>query len=428
MNRIDSIERSLFLDRFLKYVKFDTQSSEESDSCPSTEKQLDLSRQLVNELKELHLWHIELTKYGYVFATLPSNVDYDVPVIGLIAHIDTTPEVSGKNVNPIIHKNYQGGDIIGDDTPSSQLIESALNPELKGCIGHDIITGDGTTLLGADDKAGIAEIMGAISYLVDNQHIPHGEIRIAFNVDEEIGRGTDYFDIKKFGTDYAYTVDGCGAGEIEMETFNAESVIITIKGKNVHPGYAKNKLINGIKIAAELIEHLPKNTMSPETTEEREGYIHPHKINGGVEFTELTFLIRDFTIEGLKDKKDFLKKVCISLEKKYAPASIQMTIKESYRNMKYILDNYPDVVDYAMEAVQQAGLKPKKHFARGGTDGAVLCYKGLPTPNIFTGGHNPHSTKEWISIQHMEKAVKTIIHLVQIWAEKSKTQEKTSTN
>jgi tripeptide aminopeptidase len=346
-------------------------------------------------------------------------VDYDVPVIGLIAHMDTSPEVSGANVNPIIHENYQGEDIVLPNDPE-QVIEFDKNPELKHCIGKDIITTDGTTLLGADDKAGIAEIMGTLQYLVENPDVKHGTIRVAFTVDEEVGTGTKYFDVKKFGADYAYTIDGESLGEIEDETFCADTAKVTIKGVNVHPGYAKGKMINGIKIGAELIERLPKDSMSPETTEGREGYLHPHAFKGTVELTEITFLVRDFTVEGLKEKEDFLQKICDELNQKYAPATVTMEVEESYRNMKYKIDEDPKVVEYAIEAVKRAGIEPRQSLIRGGTDGSRLSFMGLLTPNIFTGGHNFHSKKEWICIYDMEKAVETLVNLVQIWAEKSK--------
>jgi tripeptide aminopeptidase len=410
--------RELFLDRFLNYVKFDTQSSEESDSYPSTMKQLELSKYLVNELKEMGLEDVELTEHGYVFATLPANSDKNVPVLGFISHVDTSPEVSGKDVSPVIHNNYQGGDIVLPKD-QSQVIAFDQNPALKNCIGHDIITTDGTTLLGADDKAGIAEIMGAMDYLIKHPEIKHGKIRVAFTVDEEVGTGTDHFDVKQFGADYAYTIDGETVGEIEDETFCADTAVITIKGVNVHPGYAKGKMINGIKIGAELLEKLPKDTMSPETTEEREGYLHPHAMKGSVENTEIVFLVRDFTVEGLKEKEAYLQSMCDELAEKHKPASVSMEIKESYRNMKYKIDEHPEVVEYALEAVKRSGIKPIKNLIRGGTDGARLSYMGLLTPNIFTGGHNFHSQKEWISIQDMEKAVETIVNLVQVWLEKS---------
>ena len=413
------IDRRLFLDRFLTYVKFDTQSSEESETYPSTEKQKELGRHLVKELKELGLKDVEMDEHGYVFATLPSNVDYDVPVIGLISHMDTSPEVSGANVNPVIHKNYQGEDIVLPNDPE-QVIKFDQNPELKHCIGKDIITTDGTTLLGADDKAGIAEIMGTLQYLIENPEIKHGTIRVAFTVDEEVGTGTKYFDVKKFGADYAYTIDGESLGEIEDETFCADTAYVTIKGVNVHPGYAKGKMINGIKIGAELIERLPKDRMSPETTEGREGYLHPHAFKGSVELTEITFLVRDFTVEGLEEKEKFLQELCDELGKKYAPATVELKIEESYRNMKYKIDEDPKVVEYAIEAVKRAGIEPRHSLIRGGTDGSRLSFMGLLTPNIFTGGHNFHSKKEWICIYDMEKAVETLVNLVQIWAEKSK--------
>ncbi|MFC2088555.1 peptidase T [Calditrichota bacterium] len=413
------VESKLFLDRFLSYVKIDTQSSESSESYPSTAKQLDLSRKLVDEFKTMGLNDIEITEHGYVFGTLPSNVNADVPVIGLIAHVDTSPEVSGANVNPVIYKNYQGGNIVLKND-NSQIIEFDMNPALKMCIGHDIITTDGTTLLGADNKAGIAEIMGAVQYLIDNPDVKHGKIRVAFTVDEEVGTGTKHFDVKQFAADYAYTIDGETAGEIEDETFCADTAIITIKGVNVHPGYAKDKLISGIKIGAEFIERLPKDSLSPETTEKREGYVHPHNFAGAVEETKLTFLVRDFDINGLKKHEDFLQNICNDLQSKYPKASINIEIKESYRNMKIKLNEKPEVVDYALEAVRRTGIEPIKNIIRGGTDGARLSFMGVLTPNIFTGGHNFHSKKEWISIQDMEKAVETIIHLVQIWVEKSK--------
>ncbi len=412
------ITSELFLERFLSYVKYDTQSSEESETYPSTLKQLELSKQLLLELKELGLKDVEITEHGYVFGTLPSNVDYKVPTIGYIAHVDTSPEVSGKNVAPVITKNYPGGDIVLKND-RSQIIEFKVNPALKDCIGHDIITSDGTTLLGADNKAGIAEIMGALHYLIENPEVKHGKIRVSFTVDEEVGTGTQHFDVKQFAADYAYTIDGETVGEIEDETFCADTAIVRIKGVNVHPGYAKNKMINGIKIAAHFIDQLPADRMSPETTEKREGYLHVHSIKGGVEETEIVFLVRDFDIDGLKDKEDFLKKLCKDVESRYPKASLSVEIKESYRNMKLILDKHPQVVEYALEAVDRTGIKSLKNLIRGGTDGARLCFMGVPTPNVFTGGHNFHSKKEWISVQDMAKAVETIVHLSQIWAERS---------
>jgi tripeptide aminopeptidase len=414
---MDGINRELFLDRFLSYVKYDTQSSDNTNAYPSTLKQLELSKRLLKELKELGLTDAVLNEHGYVLATLPANVSHKVPVIGLIAHVDTSPDVSGKDVNPIINKNYQGGDIVLKNN-KKQIIRYDMNPALKNCIGHDIITTDGTTLLGADNKAGIAEIMGALGYLIKNPDIPHGKIRVAFTVDEEVGAGTQYFNVTEFGADYAYTIDGETVGEVEDETFCADTAIVKIEGVNVHPGYAKNKLINAVKVGADLLEMLPKDGMSPETTEKKEGYLHPHHIKGGVEETEIIFLVRDFEVGGLKEKETYLQNLCEKLSTKYAPAKVSLEIKESYRNMKIKLDEVPEVVDYALEAVKRSGIEPIKNIIRGGTDGARLSFMGLPTPNIFTGGHNFHSQLEWISIQDMEKAVETIVNIVKIWEEK----------
>ncbi len=415
---MNPIKSRLFLDRFLDYIKYDTQSSENSDTYPSTLKQLELCKRLVQDLWELGLHEIEMTEHGYVFATLLSNVNHPVPTIGFMGHVDTSPEVSGANVNPVIHKKYKGGDIVLRKD-KNQVIEFSNNPALRDCLGHDLITTDGTTLLGADDKAGIAEIIGAMQYMIENPVIQHGKIRIGFTVDEEVGEGTKHLDIKKFGAQYAYTVDGETAGEIEMETFCADTAIVTIKGVNVHPGYARDRMVNGIKIASEFIAKLPKDCMSPETTDGREGYLHPHSVKGSVEQTVITFLVRDFEEEGLKEKENFLDMLCNKFKTKYPQASLTLTIKESYRNMRQILDKYPLVVEYALEAVRRTGIQPKKSFIRGGTDGARLSFAGLPTPNIFAGGHNFHSKKEWISVQDMQRAVETIVNLCTIWAEKS---------
>ncbi len=413
----EKIEHTV-VDRFLKYVKYDTQSSETSDTYPSTEKQKELGKALVEELKAMGLKDAEMDEYGYVMATLEANTDKKVPVIGLIAHMDTSPEVSGANVKPIIHKDYQGGDIALPGDPE-QIIREADNPALKKQIGNDIITSDGTTLLGADNKAGIAEIFDAVNHLIKHPEIKHGKIRIAITPDEEVGAGTKYFDIKKFGADYAYTIDGESAGEIEDETFCADTVHLTIKGVNVHPGYAKGKLVNAIKIAGRILDQLPKDRLSPETTEKREGYLHPYVINGGVEETTIKILVRDFTVEGLHEHEDFLKKLVEKVMADYPKAGFDFKVEESYRNMKYKIDEDPKVVEYALEAVKRSGLTPIKNIIRGGTDGSRLSYMGLLTPNIFTGGHNFHSKKEWISIQDMKKAVEVIINLVQIWEEKS---------
>jgi tripeptide aminopeptidase len=414
--------RERLLERFFHYVKIDTQSEEDvEERYPSTEKQKELSKLLVKELKELGLKDADIDRYGYVTATLPGNLLEDknnkVPVVGFIAHVDTSPEVSGKNVNPVLHKNYDGKNII---LPSdkSQVIRVDENPALKSHIGDDIITADGTTLLGADDKAGIAEIITALEYLKEHSDIKHGKIKIAFTPDEEVGNGTKYFNVKKFGADYAYTVDGETVGEIENETFNAAVAIFTIYGVNVHPGYAKDKLVNAIRIVSEIIQYLNEEP-SPETTEKREGYLHPYVTEGGVEKSTLKVLIRDFEKDGMRSKYDTLNNIKDKVSEKYPKAKIEIEIKEQYENMRFKLEEHPEVVEYALESVKRTGIEPKLQIIRGGTDGARLCFEGLPTPNIFTGGHNFHSKLEWISVQDMEKTVETLVNLVQIWVEKS---------
>ncbi len=405
------------VNRFLRYVMYDTQSSEESTTFPSTEKQKILGKELAKELREMGLSDAQMDEWGYVTATLPGNVHHHVPVIGLIAHMDTSPDVSGANVKTITHANYQGGDI---ELPSGVVIKAEDNPALSNQIGHDIITSDGNTLLGADNKAGIAEIFDAIHHLVNHPEIKHGSVRIAVTPDEEVGRGTEHFNVESFGAQFAYTIDGESLGEVEDETFCADSVTITIHGVNVHPGYAKGKLVNAVKIAAEIIERLPKTSTSPETTEKREGYVHPHHISGGVEESAIKFLIRDFTVEGLREKEAFLKQLAEQVMTAHPKATMVFKVDESYRNMRYEIDKNPRVVDYALQAVSRANVTPVKGLIRGGTDGSRLSYQGLLTPNIFTGGHNFHSRQEWISIQDMHKAVETIVHLVQIWEEKNR--------
>lgn len=402
------------VERVLRYVKYDTQSAEGTGTYPSTEKQKELAKQLVEELKELGLKDASMDQYGYVTATLTSNTQRAIPTIGLVAHMDTSPEVSGKDVKPQIHRNYSGGDIVlqGD---RSQIIRASESPELTKKIGNDIITSDGTTLLGADDKAGIAEIMDAVHYLVKHPELEHGTIKIAFTPDEEVGTGVKYFDVKKFGAKYAYTLDGETIGEVENETFCADSVTITFRGVIFHPGYAKGKLVNSIKIASAFVEKLPRGEMSPETTEKKEGYVHPNSIQGGVETTTVKFIIRDFEVKALKEKEEFLRNLAQETVRNYPRSSFEFKVEESYRNMKHVLDRYPEVVEKAIEAVRTAGLEPRLHSIRGGTDGARLCYMDLPTPNIATGGHNFHSKLEWVSVQDMKKAVEVILNIVQAW-------------
>lgn len=406
------------IERFCRYVQIDTQSAEHADCYPSTAKQLDLCRLLCQELGEMGLTDAEVTEHGYVLATLPANTARRVPVLGFLAHVDTSPEVSGAGVVPVIHRKYQGGTLVLPGDPTLAITE-ADNPDLAACRGHDIITSDGTTLLGADNKAGVAEIMTAVRYLLDHPEVVHGQIRIGFTVDEEVGTGTQHFEVARFGADYAYTIDGGTAGEIEDETFCADSVTVTLRGINIHPGYARGRMLNSMRVAAELVALLPADRMTPETTSGREGYIHLHDLRGSVETTELKYLIRDFTIEGLEEKEEMLRLFLAMLKLKYPRLEYEVAVKESYRNMKYILDRHPQVTDYAVEAIARAGLTPRRSLIRGGTDGARLSYMGLPTPNIFTGGHNFHSKTEWISAQDMAGAVATIIHLAAIWAEKS---------
>lgn len=405
------------VERFLRYVAIDTQSAEDATTFPSTDKQKVLGKMLVEEFQAMGL-KARMDEHGYVYAELPANGPDTIPTIGFIAHLDTSPDVSGEGVRPIIHRNYQGGDIVLPGDPGV-VIRAAENPALANQIGNDIITADGTTLLGADDKAGIAEILTAVEHLLAHPEIPRGPIKIAITPDEEVGQGTKFFDVEAFGADYAYTVDGETVGEIENETFCADTVVLTVHGVNVHPGYAKGKMVNAIKIAAEIIDQLPKNSLSPETTEGREGYLHPNSITGGVEQTTIKFLVRDFTVEGLKRHEELLRVLADKVMARHPRARLEFEVQESYRNMKYKLDEDPKVVEYALEAVRRVGLQPKLSLIRGGTDGARLCYQGLLTPNIFTGGHNFHSRQEWISVQDMEKAVAVLVELVRVWAEKS---------
>ncbi|CAN5594356.1 peptidase T [soil metagenome] len=405
-------------ERFIKYVQIDTQADLNSDTFPSTEKQKDLSRVLLQELKDIGIIDAEMDEFGYVYGTLPSNTVKNVPTICFCSHVDTSPETSGKNVKPVIHKNYQGGDIIlpGDNL---QIITQKEHSELKSQLGYDIITSDGTTLLGADDKAGLAEIMDAINFFAANPEIKHGPIKVLFTPDEEVGRGVDHVDLKKLGADFGYTLDGGTVGNVEDETFSADSVTIIVKGFNTHPGYAKNILENSVKIACDIIAALPKDSFSPETTEKREGFIHPVSINGGVEQVELRFIVRDFENQGLLKLEEQLKKITENVCSKYKRTTFDYIVKESYRNMKYILKETPQVVEYALEAVKRAGITPNLDLIRGGTDGCRLSFMGLPCPNIFAGQHGIHSKQEWISIQDMQKAVDVIINLAVIWEEKA---------
>ncbi|MDY0080600.1 MAG: peptidase T [Ignavibacteriaceae bacterium] len=405
------------VDRFLKYVKYDTQSDDDSKSFPSTEKQKELSRELVKELLETGIKDAHLDEHGYVYATLPANTDKDVPVIGFIAHVDTSPAVSGANVNPIIHKNYQGGDI---KLPKDGIVIRANdNPDLANMKGYDIITADGTTLLGADNKCGVAEIMDAVNYLLLHPEIKHGTIKICFTPDEEVGRGTEKFDLVKFGAKYAYTVDGQSRGEVEDETFSADAMTLTFHGRNIHPGYAKGKMVNSIKLASKFMEWLPKDKLSPETTEGREGYVHCVAINGNEEETVLKFIIRDFEDEKLKDYEKFLIDLGNKTVEGIKDAKFSYKVMEQYRNMRTVIKEHPQVTDNAIEAMKRMNIEPIMSPIRGGTDGSRLSLMGLPTPNIFAGEHSFHSKTEWVAVQDMEVAVQLIVEISKVWEEKS---------
>ena len=401
------------VERFLRYVKYDTQSDEESTSFPSTEKQKNLSKDLAKELKDLGLDDAHMDENGYVIGTLPSNTGKDVPAIGFIAHVDTSPAVTGANVNPVINKNYRGGDI--KLQKNGIVIKEAENPDLKNMIGFDIITADGTTLLGADNKAGVAEIMDAVNYFLSHPEVKHGTIKICFTPDEEVGRGTEKFDVKKFGAKYAYTVDGQSRGEVETETFSADAVTVKFIGKNIHPGYAKGIMINSMKVASSFVDSLPKDKLSPETTEKREGYFHPTSLNGNEELTTVKFIIRDFETKKLKEYEDILKNLAEDTVKKFPGSKLEFEVIEQYRNMKEILDQHPQVEKNAIKAMENLGIKPIMNPIRGGTDGSKLSFMGLPCPNIFAGEHSFHSKEEWVAVQDMETAVKVIVEIAGTW-------------
>lgn len=402
----------------MRYVQVDTQSDPLSDTFPSTEKQKNLSRILVDELIAMGIEDAHLDEYGYVYATIPSNTDKNVPVICFCSHVDTSSDCSGANVKPIVHKNYQGEDLVLPDD-NTQIIKAEEHPYLKEKLGDDIITASGTTLLGADDKAGVAEIMDAAKYLMEHPEVKHGAIRILFTPDEEIGQGVKYVDMEKLGAEFGYTMDGGELGSLEDETFSADAVKVVIQGVSAHPGMAKGKLVSALKIAAAVVDALPKDILSPETTEKREGFIHPVRMQGTVETAEIDFIIRDFTTPELEALEFYLRKTMDSIVSKYKGASATFTVTEQYRNMKEVLDQYPQVAAYAEEAIKRAGIEPMKMSIRGGTDGSRLSFMGLPCPNIFTGEMSFHSKHEYVSIQDMQKAVDTIVHLVQVWEEKS---------
>jgi tripeptide aminopeptidase len=407
------------VERFLDYVKIDTQSCEDSDDYPSTPGQLDLLRLLQAQCIELGLEDVTMDGHGYVFATIPATCEKpDVPVIGLLAHVDTSPEMSGKDVKPLLHRAYDGGDLVLPDDPDT-VIRADDSPALADQLGNDIITASGTTLLGADNKAGVAEIMAAAEYLVAHPEIPHGPVRIGFTPDEEVGTGTKYFDVDCFGAHCAYTMDGETLGELQVETFSADAMTVTFHGRNTHPGFAKDRMVNAIKVAARFIDSLPKEGNSPETTEGYEGFLHPYMMEAGVEETRVKLLVRDFDTAGLAARETLAERLAQEAAAEFPGARAEVVVEESYRNMKEILDDYPEVRDNAIEAIRRAGLEPRVEPIRGGTDGSKLSFMGLPTPNIFAGEHNFHSRYEWISTHDMHKAVEVIIELCQVWEERA---------
>jgi tripeptide aminopeptidase len=407
------------LDRFLRYVQIDTQSDERSETYPSTARQHDLLNLLAEELRGLGVADVRKDEHGYVMATLPGNLTADhpgrVPAIGFLAHVDTSPDVSGTDVKPRIIERYEGGTIVLSE---DQKIDPEEIPALKNVVGHTLVTTDGTTLLGADDKAGVAEIMTAVAVLQAHPEVRHGPICIAFTPDEEIGHGTKHFSIERFGAKYAYTIDGGEGGSIQHETFSADSAEVVIKGRSQHPGYAKGKLVNAIKLAAELVGRLPRERLSPETTEGREGYVHPVRIEGMVEEAKVNFILRDFDDDQLAQHRELLARLVAEVGALDPRAEVSISFSESYRNMRDKIREAPFTVEYAEEAIRRVGLQPFSDPVRGGTDGSRLTAQGLPTPNLFTGGYNYHSRREWADADEMVKAVQMIVELIGVWAER----------
>ncbi len=418
MQTLDSLRHSI-VERFLRYVTFDTQASETSESYPSTPGQLLLLDALVADLQALGLGDACRDEHGYVFATLPATTNKPhVPVIGLIAHVDTSPEASGAGVKPIVHRGWQGGDIVLPDDPSA-VLRPADHPALAASLGHDIITASGTTLLGADNKAGVAVIIGVAEYLLAHPEIPHGTLRLGFTPDEEVGAGTRFFDVQKFGAQYAYTIDGETLGHLEGETFSADSMTVTFHGWNTHPGLAKGKMVNSIKVAADFLARLPREGLSPETTEGKEGFVHPYVMDSSVEKTTIKLLIRDFDAAKLGASEALLERLAQAAAADWPGSRAETHVSESYRNMKEVLDHYPQVMENARQAIRRAGLTLHESAIRGGTDGSRLSFMGLPTPNLFVGEHNYHSRLEWISAQDMQKSAEVIVELARIWEEQA---------
>ena len=409
---------SAVLERFLRYVRYDTQADESSATYPSTPTQLVLLRDLASELQALGAADVRMDTYGYVTATVPAtSPKAHVPTIGFIAHVDTSPEMSGAGVKPLVHRGYDGGDIVLPDEPTA-VLRRAEHAALAERIGDDIVTASGTTLLGADNKAGVAEIMTAVQHLLTHPEIAHGTIRVAFTPDEEVGRGTKYFDVTSFGARCAYTMDGGSRGDLEWESFSADAMTLTFSGFNTHPGYAKGRMVNAIKVAAAFIDALPADRLSPETTDGRQGFVHPYTMQTGVDRTSVRFIVRDFDTAELKKKETLLATLAEETISRFDGARVEVSIEEQYRNMREVLDRHPAVVEHAREAMRRAGLTVRERPIRGGTDGSRLSFMGLPTPNIFAGEHSFHSRLEWVSVQDMEKAVEVIVQLARVWDER----------
>jgi tripeptide aminopeptidase len=411
--------RTSALERFLKYVAINTQAAEGSTSRPSTPGQLLLLEMLANELLEIGAADVTITPGGHLTATIPPTTDKPrVPTVGFIAHVDTSPEVSGENVRPIVHEGYDGRDIVLPDDPS-MVLKLADNPDLQSQLGHDIVTASGRTLLGADDKAGVAEIMAAAEYLLAHPDVKHGRLRLAFTSDEEIGRGIESFDVRAFDAYCAYTLDGGTAGELESESFSADALTVTFRGFNTHPGYAKGKMVNALRVAAMFVASLPSDHLSPETTDDYEGYVHPYVIEGGVDATKVRVLLRDFRTAALSEQRHMIEEKARHAAAGVPGAIVEFRLEEYYRNMREVLEQYPEILENAREAIRRAGLEPTAKPIRGGTDGSRLSFVGLPTPNLFAGQHNFHSRLEWVSAQDMDNAVEVIVNLCRVFHERA---------
>ena len=404
------------LDRFLRYVKFDTRSDEQSSTFPSTPGQVVLLRALADELRGLGLNDVLMDANSYVTATVPATPGYErAAVIGFIAHVDTSPEMPGNDVRPIVHERYDGRDLVLPDDPSV-VLRAVDDPALSAQMGHDIVTASGLTLLGADDKAGVAEIMATVEYLATRADAVHGPLRIAFTPDEEVGRGANHFDVQRFGAVCAYTLDGGGRGELEFESFSADAITVTFRGFNTHPGYAKGRMVNAIRMAADFVAALPRTEMSPETSDGYDGYLHPYQMQPSVDRTSVKVLVRDFVTAALKDKEELVQNIAHEVVHRHPGGQVDFAVEESYRNMREVLERHPEVIDHARNAIRLAGMEPIERPIRGGTDGSRLSFMGLPTPNLFAGEHNFHSRLEWVSAQDMDKAVEVIVRLAGLWA------------